>query len=49
LRRRAAGEPVNDDEIGWHNVAEEIEDVGRSELHSVQSLQIEAFHRERVL
>jgi hypothetical protein len=28
LRRRAAGELVNDAEIDWTNVAEEIEDVG---------------------
>jgi hypothetical protein len=38
LRRRAAGELVNDAEIDWPNVAEEIEDVGRSELRSVESL-----------
>jgi hypothetical protein len=38
LRRRAAGERVNDAEIDWPNVAEEIEDVGRSELRSVESL-----------
>jgi Domain of unknown function DUF29 len=38
LRRRAAGELVNDAEIDWPNVAEEIEDVGRSELRSCRSL-----------
>jgi hypothetical protein len=38
LRRRAAGELVNDAEIDWPNVAEEIEGVGRSELRSVESL-----------
>lgn len=32
LRRRAANE------LDWDNVAEEIEDVGRSELHAVESL-----------
>jgi hypothetical protein len=32
LRRRAAGELVNDAEIDLTNVAEEIEDVGRSQL-----------------
>ena len=32
LRRRAAGELVNDAEIDWTNVAEEIEDVGCSQL-----------------
>jgi hypothetical protein len=42
LRRRAAGEPVNDDEIDWHNVAEEIEDIGRGELHTVESLLTQA-------
>ncbi|HEY4175145.1 MAG TPA: DUF29 domain-containing protein [Rhodopila sp.] len=36
LRRLGRGERVND--IDWDHVAEEIEDVGLSELHSVQSL-----------
>ena len=35
LRRLARGERVND--IDWAHVVEEIEDVGRSELHAVQS------------
>jgi hypothetical protein len=35
LRRRAAGELVNDAEIDWTNVTEEIEDVGRSQLNAV--------------
>jgi hypothetical protein len=38
LRRRAAGALVNDAELDWSNLAEEIEDVGRSELRSCQSL-----------
>jgi hypothetical protein len=38
LRRRAAGELVNEADIDWRNVAEEIEDVGRSELRSCRSL-----------
>jgi Domain of unknown function DUF29 len=38
LRRRAAGELINDADIDWSNVAEEIEDVGRSELRSCRSL-----------
>ena len=38
LRRRAAGELVNDAELDWANIAEEIEDVGRSELRSARSL-----------
>ena len=35
LRRLARGERVN--EVDWEHVVEEIEDVGRSELHAVQS------------
>ena len=35
LRRLARGERVND--VDWEHVIEEIEDVGRSELHSVES------------
>ncbi|WP_428540494.1 DUF29 domain-containing protein [Rhodopila sp.] len=35
LRRLGHGERVND--VDWANVAEEIEDVGLSELHSVES------------
>jgi hypothetical protein len=38
LRRRAAGELVNEAELDWPNIAEEIEDVGRSQLHAVESL-----------
>ena len=38
LRRRAAGELVNEADIDWSNVAEEVEDVGRSELRSCRSL-----------
>jgi hypothetical protein len=38
LRRRAAGELVNDAEMDWSNIAEEIKDVGRSELRSCRSL-----------
>jgi hypothetical protein len=30
-RRRAAGELVNDAEMNWLNIAEEIESVGRAE------------------
>ena len=37
LRRLAAGEQVNA-EIDWENVVEEIESVGRDQLHAVQSL-----------
>jgi hypothetical protein len=35
LRRLAHGEQVND--LDWEHVVEEIEDVGLSELHAVQS------------
>ncbi len=38
LRRRAAGEWLNDAELDWPNIAEEIEDVGRSQLNAVESL-----------
>jgi hypothetical protein len=38
LRRRATGELVNDAELDWRNIAEEIEDLGRSELRSCRSL-----------
>jgi hypothetical protein len=31
LRRRAAGELVNDAELDWRNIAEEIESMGRAE------------------
>jgi hypothetical protein len=36
LRRHAAGEPLNE-APDWPNIAEEIEDVGRSERNSVES------------
>lgn len=42
LRRRAAGELVNDVELDWPNIAEEIEDVGSSRLNAVESLLIQA-------
>ncbi len=38
LRRRAAGELVNEAEVDWPNIAEEIESVGREQLHAVQLL-----------
>ena len=37
LRRRAAGELVNDGEIDWRNIAEEIEAVGRSERRELRN------------
>src|SRR5215472_2868042 len=42
LRRHARGERANDGAIDWPNIIEEIEDVGRSELRSVESLLIQA-------
>jgi hypothetical protein len=41
LRRLAAGEPVNE-APDWPNIAEEIEDVGRSQLNAVESLLTQA-------
>ena len=38
LRRRAAGEPVNEADLDWPNSAKEIESVGHSELHAMESL-----------
>jgi hypothetical protein len=38
LRRSAAGERMNDGELDWPNIVDEIEDVGRSELRSCRSL-----------
>ena len=37
LRRLAAGERVNDADLDWPNIAEEIETVGRSERAAVAS------------
>ena len=42
LRRRAAGELVNDAELDWPNIAEEIESVGSEQLHAVESLLVQA-------
>ncbi len=37
LRRLAAGERVNDADLDWPNIAEEIETVGRSERGAIIS------------
>src|SRR4051794_32211880 len=37
LRRRAAGELVNEAELDWPNIAEEIESVGSEQLHAVSA------------
>jgi len=42
LRRRAAGELVNEAELDWPNIAEEIESVGASQLRAVRSLLVQA-------
>lgn len=38
LRRHAAGERVNDAALDWPNIIEELESVGREQLHAVESL-----------
>jgi len=46
LRRRAAGDLVNEAEIDWPHVAEEIEAVGQSQTDRVESLLYQALlHR----
>ena len=46
LRRRAAGELVNDAELDWPNIAEEIESVGNEQRFAVESLLVQAIvHR----
>ena len=42
LRRRAAGELLNEAELDWPNIAEEIEAVGSEQLHAVTSLLTQA-------
>ena len=42
LRRRAAGELVNEAELDWPNIAEEIESVGSEQRHAVESLLVQA-------
>ena len=37
LRRRAAGELINDVEVDWPNIAEEIEAVGQSQVDQIES------------
>jgi hypothetical protein len=46
LRRRAAGELVNDAALDWPNIAEEIESVGNEQRFAVESLLVQAIiHR----
>jgi hypothetical protein len=42
LHRMARGELVNSAELDWPNIAEEIESVGREQLHAVESLLVQA-------
>jgi hypothetical protein len=42
LRRRAAGELINEAELDWSNVAEEIEDVGKNALRACRSQLLQA-------
>jgi hypothetical protein len=42
LRRRAGGELVNEAELDWTNIAEEIESVGSEQRHAVESLLMQA-------
>jgi len=42
LRRHAAGDLVNDAELDWLNIAEEIADLGSERVASVESLLIQA-------
>jgi hypothetical protein len=41
LRRLAAGERVND-QVDWDNLVEEVESVGREQVHAVESLLFQA-------
>jgi hypothetical protein len=43
LRRVAADERINDGDLDWPNIAEEIESVGRSEVHVAKPLLFQAF------
>ena len=36
LRRHAAGKPVNDDDLDWDNIAEEIESLARSDRREIR-------------
>jgi hypothetical protein len=42
LRRIASGERVNDPDLDWPNIIEEVESVGREQLHAVESLLTQA-------
>jgi hypothetical protein len=42
LRRHAESERANDGAIDWENVIDEVESVGREQLHAVESLLLQA-------
>ena len=42
LRRRAAGELINEAELDWPNIAEEIESVGKSGCRACRSALVNA-------
>jgi hypothetical protein len=42
LRRVAAGERINNADLDWPNIIDEVETVGRNELHAVESLLVQA-------
>ena len=42
LRRRGRGELINEAELDWPNIAEEIESVGNEQLHAVRSYLVQA-------
>jgi hypothetical protein len=41
LRRVAAGDRINNDDLDWPNIIDEVETVGRNELHAVESLLVQ--------
>ena len=50
LRRMAAGERVNDHDLDWPNIIEEVESVGNAQLHAVESLLVQLLiHRLKLI
>ena len=47
LRRRAAGELINEAELDWPNIAEEIESVGNEQRLAVEALFVQAIAEGR--
>jgi hypothetical protein len=46
LRQIAAGERINSNELHWSNIAEEIESVGKEQVHRVRSLLMRALEHD---